>query len=72
MFFPEELHAIEAAISGQRIAICTYVLVAPALASGTLVQVSRITLPGHGFYIVYRPGDAKHALIKAFSKWALR
>lgn len=41
------------------------------LASGTLVQISRITLPGYGFYIVYRPGDTKLASIKAFLKWAL-
>jgi LysR family glycine cleavage system transcriptional activator len=71
MFFREELHAIEAAISGQGVAICSDILVARELASGTLVQVSRITLPGYGFYIAYRPGDAKLASIKAFSKWAL-
>lgn len=71
MFFREELHAIETAISGQGVAICSDVLVAPELASGALVQISRITLPGYGFYIVYRPGNAKLASIKAFSTWAL-
>jgi LysR family transcriptional regulator, glycine cleavage system transcriptional activator len=50
--FREELHAIEAAISGQGIAICSDVLVAPELASGALVQVSKLTLPGFGFYLV--------------------
>jgi DNA-binding transcriptional LysR family regulator len=38
--FREELHAIEAAISGQGIAICSDVLVAPELASGSLVKVA--------------------------------
>lgn len=71
MSFREELHAIEAAISGQGIAICSDVLVEAELASGALVQVSNITIPGYGFYIVYRTGDAKLASIKAFAAWAL-
>lgn len=68
--FREELHAIEAAISGQGIAICSDVLVAPELASGALLQVSKLTLPGYGFYLVYRPQHPKLALIGAFSAWA--
>ena len=68
--FREELHAIEAAISGQGIAICSDVLVAPELASGALVQVSKLTLPGYGFYLVHRSGHPKLASISAFSAWA--
>lgn len=68
--FREELHAIEAAISGQGIAICSDVLVAPELASGALVQVSKLTLPGYGFYLVHRTGHPKVASIGAFSAWA--
>ena len=68
--FREELHAIEAAISGQGIAICSDVLVAPELASGALVQVSKLTLPGYGFYLVHRSEHPKLALISAFSAWA--
>lgn len=68
--FREELHAIEAAISGQGIAICSDVLVGPELASGALVQVSTFTLPGYGFYIVHRSGHPKLASISAFSAWA--
>ncbi len=41
--FREELHAIEAAISGQGIAICSDVLVATELASGARVEVSKLT-----------------------------
>lgn len=69
--FREELHAIEAVISGQGIAICSDVLVAPELASRALVQVSSLTLPGYGFYIVFRAGHPEAASIKAFSAWAL-
>lgn len=65
IFFREELHAIEAAIAGQGVAICSDVLIAPELAAGSLVQISRLTLPGYGFYIVYRQGDARLAAIKA-------
>jgi len=68
--FREELHAIEAAISGQGIAICSDVLVAPELASGALVEVSKQTLPGYGFYLVYLPAHARASLIEAFSEWA--
>jgi LysR family transcriptional regulator, glycine cleavage system transcriptional activator len=59
--FQEELHAIEAAVSGQGIAICSDVLIGPELASGALVPVSGVTLSGYGFYIVHRPGHRKLA-----------
>ncbi|QHP68121.1 LysR family transcriptional regulator [Bradyrhizobium sp. LCT2] len=67
--FREELHAIEAAVSGQGIAICSDVLVAPELASGALVQVSKLTLPGYGFYLVHQSGHPKLAAIGAFIAW---
>jgi LysR family glycine cleavage system transcriptional activator len=70
MSFREELHAIEAAIAGQGVAICSTVLVQPELASGTLVPVSRVKLPGYGFYIVHRAEHPKMNLIKAFINWA--
>lgn len=68
--FREELHAIEAAIAGQGVAICSTVLVAPELASGALVPVSRVKLPGYGFYIAHRAQHPKMDLIKAFINWA--
>jgi len=64
--FSEELHAIEAAVSGQGIAICSDVLVAPELASGALVKVANVTLPGYGFYIMHRNSHPKLTSIKAF------
>ena len=66
----DELHAIEAVISGQGIAICSDVLVAPELASGALVQVSKLTLPGYRFYLLYRSEHPKLASISAFTTWA--
>lgn len=69
--FREELHAIEAAISGQGIAICSDLLVAPELASGALVKVASVTLPGYGFYILHRSRHPKLASIKTFVAWAL-
>jgi LysR family transcriptional regulator, glycine cleavage system transcriptional activator len=68
--FREELHAIEAAIAGHGIAICSNILVKPELASGDLVPVSSIKLSGYGFYIVHRAEHPKMDLIKAFIAWA--
>lgn len=68
--FREELHAIEAAIAGQGIAICSDVLTAPELASGALLPVSPIKLPGYGFYLVHRDGHPRLAEIKTFIAWA--
>jgi LysR family glycine cleavage system transcriptional activator len=69
--FREELHAIEAAVSGQGIAICSDVLVAPELASGALVKLTNVTMPGCSFYIVHRASHPKMASIKAFVAWAM-
>ena len=68
--FREELHAIEAAISGQGVAICSDVLVAPELASGAIVQVSKLTLPGYRFYLLHLSEHPKLASISAFTTWA--
>ncbi|MCK1329850.1 LysR family transcriptional regulator [Bradyrhizobium sp. CW9] len=68
--FQEELHAIEAAIAGQGVAICSDVLVAPELASGVLVPVSPVTLSGYGFYIVHRAGAGNSPTIRKFITWA--
>ena len=67
--FREELHAIEAAISGQGIVICSDILIGPELASGALVQVSKLKLPGYGFYVVHRAEHAKLASVDTFIAW---
>ena len=68
--FREELHAIEAAVAGQGLAICSDVLIGTELANGALVAVSPIRLSGYGFYIAYRAGHPKKASITAFVAWA--
>jgi LysR family glycine cleavage system transcriptional activator len=69
--FREELHAIEAVVSGQGIAICSDVLVAPELASGALIKIANVTLPGYGFYVVHRNSHPRLASIKAFVAWMM-
>jgi len=67
--FREELHAIEAAVAGHGVAICSSVLVGPELASGILLPLSKIQLSGYGFYAVHRPNHPKAAAIQAFIAW---
>jgi LysR family glycine cleavage system transcriptional activator len=67
--FTEELHAIEAVIAGQGIAVLSDVLVERELATGTLVKALDIGLEGLGFYIIYLPNHAHRSAIEAFSSW---
>jgi LysR family transcriptional regulator, glycine cleavage system transcriptional activator len=67
--FREELHAIEAVIAGQGIGICSDVLVAHELKSGTLVKAFDLALPGYGYYLVRSRGHAGHKVIGDFSAW---
>jgi len=67
--FREELHAIEAVIAAQGIGICSDVLVADKLISGTLVKALDMKLPGYGFYLVHMPGHPRQKMIDAFSAW---
>ena len=67
--FREELHAIEAVIAGQGVGIFSDVLVAPELASGTLMKAFELSLPGYRFYIVRRRGHPREKAIQIFSAW---
>lgn len=53
--FREELHAVDAVIAGQGIAICSDVVLADALRDGTLCRAHELTLPGFGFYLTHLP-----------------
>jgi len=68
--FREELHAIEAVVAGQGIAICSDALIGGELSSGALVAVSPITLSGYGIYVVHRAGHPKSSAIGLFADWA--
>ncbi len=67
--FREELHAIDAVLAGQGIAICSDIVVADDLASGALVKVLNLALPGYGFYPVYALDHPRRAIIDAFVAW---
>lgn len=67
--FREEDHAIEAAIAGQGIAICSDVLTRDTLANGRLVIVSTVAFAGYGFYAVARPELAGSEAIRRLIQW---
>ena len=67
--FREELHAIEAVLAGQGIALCSDVIVADDLASGALVKALDLALPGYGFYPVYAPDHPRRDVIEMFVQW---
>ncbi len=67
--FREELHAIEAVLAGQGVALCSDVIVADDLASGALVKAVDFALPGYGFYPVYAHGHPLRATIEVFVQW---
>lgn len=67
--FREELHAIEAVLRGQGVAICSDVLVAHELQVGAIVKASGLSLPGFGFFAAHIPGHPREPAIVAFEDW---
>jgi LysR family glycine cleavage system transcriptional activator len=67
--FREELHAIDAVIGGQGVAICSDVVVGNELKSGTLVKAHPLSLPGFGFYLVSMAHSPRAPAIETFSTW---
>jgi LysR family transcriptional regulator, glycine cleavage system transcriptional activator len=67
--FREELHAIDAVVAGQGIAICSNVVVSRELENKTLVKAHDLSLPGYGFYVVYTPYHPQETTIRTFSAW---
>ncbi|CAB3797042.1 Glycine cleavage system transcriptional activator [Pararobbsia alpina] len=67
--FREELHAIDAVVAGQGIAICSDVVVSHELKSGVLVKAHSLSLQGYGFYLVSMAHHPRQAAIDAFSAW---
>jgi LysR family transcriptional regulator, glycine cleavage system transcriptional activator len=68
--FREELHAIDAVVAGQGIAICSDVVISHELRCGKLIKVHALSLPGYGFYLVHLPHHPREPIIQAFSTWA--
>lgn len=67
--FREELHAIDAVLAGQGIALCSDVVTADELARGALVKALDVALPGYGFYPVYAADHPRRATIEVFVRW---
>lgn len=67
--FREELHAIDAVLAGQGIAICSDVVLGHELRTGTLVRAHPLSLPGYGFYLVAMAQHVRRADVEAFATW---
>jgi LysR family glycine cleavage system transcriptional activator len=67
--FREELHALEAVVAGQGVAICSDLLLRRELADGRVVRLSDVTLEGYGVYLVQLPAKASNAAVTSFSQW---
>ncbi|MCJ0825273.1 LysR substrate-binding domain-containing protein [Luteimonas sp. 50] len=67
--FADEVHAIQAAIAGQGVAMVNLALVADALDAGQLCQPFGPELPGHGFQLAWaqaRDADPDIAVVRAW------
>ncbi|AGK46766.1 bacterial regulatory helix-turn-helix, lysR family protein [Burkholderia thailandensis MSMB121] len=61
---------IEAVLKGRGVALARRSLIAPELASGALVRVSKVSLADvHAHYVVWRPGHPKARAIAAWLGW---
>lgn len=67
--FSEELHAIDAVLGGQGVAICSDLVVDHELKSGLLVKAHPLALPGYGFYLVAVAHHPRTPVIESFSRW---
>ncbi len=67
--FTDSLHAVQAAIAGQGVAIASLVLAADALASGVLVRPFAETLAGGAYHFVAAAGLEDRADVVALRKW---
>jgi LysR family glycine cleavage system transcriptional activator len=67
--FREELHAIDAVLAGEGVAMFSDIVVGRELKSGVLVKAHDLSLPGYGFYVVHLPSHPEQPSIDAFSAW---
>ena len=67
--FSEDLHAIDAVIGGQGVAICSDLVVGNELRNGLLVRAHPLSLPGYGVYLVSMAHHPRAPAIEAFSTW---
>ncbi|WP_312362481.1 LysR substrate-binding domain-containing protein [Ensifer sp.] len=67
--FTDEIHAVQAAVAGQGIALLSLTLVAQELASGILVQPFELTLDGDRYDLVYSPRMAERPATRVLRDW---
>ncbi|ATU91663.1 LysR substrate-binding domain-containing protein [Phyllobacterium zundukense] len=67
--FSNSMHAMQAAIAGQGVAIVSLVLATDALASGLLVQPFRQTLSGDIYHFACAPGIGTRTDIETLREW---
>jgi LysR family glycine cleavage system transcriptional activator len=69
--FSDEVHAIQAAVAGQGVAMVNLALVADELHSGILCQPFGPELAGHGFHVAWAQAHDADAGIAAVRAWLL-
>jgi LysR family glycine cleavage system transcriptional activator len=67
--FSNSMHAMQAAIAGQGVAIVSLVMAADALASGLLIQPFNHILPGDTYHFACAPGIGSHTDVDALRRW---
>ena len=71
LLFSDEVHAIQAAIAGQGVALVNLALVADELRTGLLCQPLGPELPGHGFHLAWAEAQDADPDIAAVRAWLL-
>jgi len=69
--FREELHAIDAVVAGQGVALCSDVVVDGLLRSGALCKAHETGLPGFGFYVAHDAAHGVSAAVETFAAWLM-
>jgi len=69
--FADEVHAIQAAIAGQGVALVNLALVADELRQGVLCQPFGPELPGHGFHLAWAQARDADPAIATVRGWLL-
>jgi LysR family glycine cleavage system transcriptional activator len=67
--FSNSMHAMQAAVAGQGVAIVSLVLAADALASGLLVQPFHQILPGDTYHFVCAPAIGSRTDVETLRQW---
>lgn len=70
--YDDALLMLEAAVSGQGVALMTFTLAAPYLAEGTLVQTTPASCPGLAFYVIAPRSLHNKPWVNAFIRWLVK